>query len=110
MLELLTSSLIARVAHTTGKRPTMEHTSDGFERIAMALMEMQQGVQVLIAENRHLQAELAALRLGAGRRGDEPLPAGRREWQLMTRARRANPEAGRAGPLGWAAWPGVLPA
>ena len=44
----------------------MEHTSEGFERIAMALMEMQQRTVALQAENRRLHAELAALRQGAG--------------------------------------------
>jgi hypothetical protein len=44
----------------------MEHASEGFERIAMAIMEMQQRTEVLLAENRHLHAELAALRYGAG--------------------------------------------
>ena len=44
----------------------MEHASDGFERIALALMEMQQRTEALLAENRRLQAELAALRQGAG--------------------------------------------
>lgn len=44
----------------------MEHLSEGFERIAMALMEMQQRTEALQAENRRLHAELAALRQGAG--------------------------------------------
>jgi hypothetical protein len=44
----------------------MEHAADGFERIAMALMEMQQRFGALLAENRRLHAELAALRQGAG--------------------------------------------
>jgi len=42
----------------------MEHASAGFERIALALMEMQQRTGALLAENRQLQAELAALRQG----------------------------------------------
>ncbi len=44
----------------------MEHASEGFERIAMALMEMQQRTEALLAENRRLHAELAALRQGTG--------------------------------------------
>ncbi len=44
----------------------MDYASEGFERIAAALMEMHQRTEVLIAENRHLQAELAALRRGEG--------------------------------------------
>ena len=44
----------------------MEQASDGFERIALALMEMQQRTEALLAENRRLYAELAALRQGAG--------------------------------------------
>jgi hypothetical protein len=44
----------------------MEHASDGFERIAVALREMQQRTEALLAENRRLQAELAALRHGVG--------------------------------------------
>jgi hypothetical protein len=44
----------------------MEHGSEGFERIAVAIMEMQQRTEVLLAENRHLLAELAALRQGVG--------------------------------------------
>jgi hypothetical protein len=44
----------------------MEHAADGFERIALALMEMQQRTEALLAENRRLHAELAALRQGAG--------------------------------------------
>lgn len=44
----------------------MEHASEGFERIAMALMEMQQRTEALLAENRRLHVELAALRQGAG--------------------------------------------
>ena len=44
----------------------MEHASEGFERIALAIMEMQQRTEALRAENRRLQAELAALRQGVG--------------------------------------------
>ena len=44
----------------------MEHASEGFERIAMALMEMQQRTEALLAENRRLHAELAELRRGGG--------------------------------------------
>lgn len=44
----------------------MELTTEGFEQIAAALLEMQQKMQVLIQENRQLQEELAALRLGVG--------------------------------------------
>ena len=44
----------------------MEDASGGFEQIAIAIMEMQQRTQVLLAENRHLQAQLAALRRGNG--------------------------------------------
>lgn len=44
----------------------MDHASKGFERIALALMEMQQRSEALLAENRHLHAELAALRRGEG--------------------------------------------
>ena len=47
----------------------MDHASEGFERIAVAILEMQQRTEVLLAENRHLQAELAALRQGAGDHG-----------------------------------------
>jgi regulator of replication initiation timing len=43
-----------------------ERTPEGFEQIANALLEMQQRMQALIAENRQLQEELAALRRGAG--------------------------------------------
>ena len=44
----------------------MEHASAGFERIALALIELQQRTEALLAENRQLQAELAAVRQGAG--------------------------------------------
>ena len=44
----------------------MEDASQGFEHIAVAIMEMHQRTEVLLSENRHLQAELAALRQGAG--------------------------------------------
>ena len=44
----------------------MELTTEGFEQIAAALLEMQQKMQVLIQENRQLQEELAALRRGVG--------------------------------------------
>ena len=44
----------------------MELTTEGFEQIAGALLEMQQRMQVLIQENRQLQDELAALRRGVG--------------------------------------------
>ena len=43
----------------------MEQASDGFERIALALIEMQQRTEALLAENRRLHAEVAALRQGA---------------------------------------------
>ena len=44
----------------------MEHASEGFEHIAMGILEMQQRTEALLAENRQLRAELAALRQGAG--------------------------------------------
>ena len=44
----------------------MDLTVEGFEQIANALLEMRQRMQVLIAENRQLQEELAALRRGVG--------------------------------------------
>ena len=44
----------------------MDHASDGVERIALALMEMQQRTEALLAENRRLHAELAALRQAPG--------------------------------------------
>ena len=44
----------------------MEDASQGFEHIAVAIMEMHQRSEALLAENRHLQAELAALRRGDG--------------------------------------------
>jgi regulator of replication initiation timing len=44
----------------------MDLTTEGFEQIANALLEMRQRMQVLIAENRQLQEELAALRRGVG--------------------------------------------
>lgn len=44
----------------------MEHASEGIEQIAMAILEMQQRTEALFAENRRLQAELAALRQGVG--------------------------------------------
>lgn len=44
----------------------MEQASDGFERIALALMEIQQRTEALLEENRRLHAEPAALRQGAG--------------------------------------------
>lgn len=44
----------------------MERATEGFEQIAGALLEMQQRMQTLIAENRQLQEELAALRRGVG--------------------------------------------
>jgi regulator of replication initiation timing len=44
----------------------MERAPEGFEQIASALLEMQQRMQALIAENRQLQEELAALRRGVG--------------------------------------------
>lgn len=44
----------------------MEHASDRFERIALALMEMQQRTEALLAENHRLHAQLAALRQGVG--------------------------------------------
>src|SRR5579859_3128813 len=48
------------------KRPSMERAPEGFEQLAGALLEMQQRMQALIAENRQLQEELAALRRGVG--------------------------------------------
>jgi regulator of replication initiation timing len=44
----------------------MDPTVEGFENIANALLEMRQRMQALIAENRQLQEELAALRRGVG--------------------------------------------
>jgi regulator of replication initiation timing len=44
----------------------MDPTVEGFEQIANALLEMRQRMQMLIAENRQLQEELAALRRGVG--------------------------------------------
>ncbi len=44
----------------------MDPTVEGFEQIANALLEMRQRMQALIAENRQLQEELAALRRGVG--------------------------------------------
>ncbi len=44
----------------------MERATEGFEQLAGALLEMQQRMQALIAENRQLQEELAALRRGVG--------------------------------------------
>lgn len=44
----------------------MEHASEGIERIAEAILEMQQRTEALFAENRRLHAELAALRQGMG--------------------------------------------
>ncbi len=44
----------------------MERTTEGFEQIAAALLELQQKMQALINENRQLQEELAALRRGIG--------------------------------------------
>ena len=44
----------------------MEHASEGFEHIAIGIMEMQQRTEALLAENSQLRAELAALRQGAG--------------------------------------------
>jgi hypothetical protein len=44
----------------------MEDGSVGFEHIAVAILEMQQRTEALLAENRRLLAELAALRQGAG--------------------------------------------
>jgi len=44
----------------------MERAPEGFEQLAGALLEMQQRMQALIAENRQLQEELAALRRGVG--------------------------------------------
>ena len=46
--------------------PAMEHGSEGFEHIAVAILEMRQSIEVLLAENRRLHAELAALRQGMG--------------------------------------------
>ena len=44
----------------------MDPTVEGFEQIANALLEMRQRMQSLVAENRQLQEELAALRRGIG--------------------------------------------
>jgi hypothetical protein len=44
----------------------MERASEGFEHIAMGIIEMQQRTQALLTENRQLRAELAALQQGAG--------------------------------------------
>ena len=44
----------------------MDPTVEGFEQIANALLEMRQRMQALVAENRQLQEELAALRRGVG--------------------------------------------
>ncbi|HEY7348303.1 MAG TPA: hypothetical protein VH599_08280 [Ktedonobacterales bacterium] len=44
----------------------MDPTIEGFEQIANALLEMRQRMQALVAENRQLQEELAALRRGVG--------------------------------------------
>jgi regulator of replication initiation timing len=44
----------------------MDHASAGIERIAGAILEMKQRTEALLAENRRLQAELAALRQGVG--------------------------------------------
>ena len=44
----------------------MDLTMEGFEQIANALLEMRQRMQILLAENRQLQEELAALRRGVG--------------------------------------------
>jgi len=44
----------------------MDLTTEGFEQIAAALLEMQQKMQALINENRQLHEELAALRRGVG--------------------------------------------
>jgi regulator of replication initiation timing len=44
----------------------MDLTTEGFEQIAAALLEMQQKMQALIQENRQLREELAALRRGVG--------------------------------------------
>jgi hypothetical protein len=51
-------------AHEKG--PDMDPTVEGFEQIANALLEMRQRMQQLVAENRQLQEELAALRRGVG--------------------------------------------
>ena len=40
----------------------MERASEGFEHIAVAILEMQQRTEALLAENHRLRAELAALR------------------------------------------------
>lgn len=44
----------------------MDRVNEGFENIAGMLLEMQRRMQQLVAENRQLQEELAALRQGAG--------------------------------------------
>ncbi len=44
----------------------MDRVNEGFEQIASMLLEMQQRMQQLVAENRQLQEELAALRRGVG--------------------------------------------
>lgn len=44
----------------------MDHPSEGFERIAEAVFEMQHRLQALQEENRHLHEALAALRRGVG--------------------------------------------
>ena len=41
-------------------------TNEGFESIASMLLEMQRRMQQMIAENRQLQEQLAALRRGVG--------------------------------------------
>lgn len=54
------------LAQANQERPFMDPTLEGFEQIANALLEMRQRMQMLIAENRQLQEELAALRRGVG--------------------------------------------
>jgi regulator of replication initiation timing len=44
----------------------MDRVNEGFENIASMLLEMQRRMQQMVAENRQLQEELAALRRGAG--------------------------------------------
>ena len=44
----------------------VDRVNEGFENIAGMLLEMQRRMQQLVAENRQLQEELAALRQGAG--------------------------------------------
>src|ERR1051326_3317616 len=62
----LISTLQSKVARARRNGPSMEDASEGFERIAGAILEMHQRTGVLLAEHRHLLAELAALRQGAG--------------------------------------------